>query len=197
MYGNTYAIEHYIIRPTSTRNHYSFFRHENMLFAVKDHRFTYQFYSDRTEVRMEIWDSESQRLLSQTSVPFAVWQLLNEQRDEFQRKHFANLEFTENQLGYFPYANQIASDSGFNVTTNDESCMLYDLLDYQHVPTSDHQYEWEEEAGSASNPIVVDDDEGFVENTPPANYVTPTLQRTVNRQLFADLQPDLAEIRGL
>ncbi len=102
IYGNTYAVEHYINRQTSTRNHCFYFRHESMLFAVKDHRFTYQFYSDRTEVRMEIWDSESQRLLSQISVPFAVWQLLNEQRDEFGRKQLANLEITENQLGYFP-----------------------------------------------------------------------------------------------
>ena len=169
-----------------------------MLFAVKDSRFLYQFYSDRSEVRLELWDNETKRMLSQTAVPFAVWQLLNNQRDIYMEQHMDKIEITDNQLGYFPLADRVASDAGYNIT--DELELFDGLLHQVDTGSSQHRYEWEE-AGTSENPIVIDDDESYAENIPPVGYATPHLERSVSRQLFTNRQPepevDLADILGL
>ena len=68
---------------------------------------------------------------------------------------------TENQLGEMQMKEEVAEQIGMNYPDTPDSR-------YVAQPVDDFLFPWEE-AGSAENPITVDEDEGFSETmTPPA-----------------------------
>lgn len=87
-----------------------------MFFAVEDARICYKFYSDMSEVKLELWDKETKLMLASVAVPFAVWERINTLRETFMREHMDQIEITDNQLGYLPFVDIVASDSGYSTT---------------------------------------------------------------------------------
>ena len=83
-------------------------------------------------------------------------------RKDFNEHHTMQVPLTENQLGEMQMMEQVAEHVKMNYS---------DTSDFRYVAQSvdNFLFPWEDEMGSAENPITIDEDEGFSETmTPPA-----------------------------
>ena len=90
------------------------------------------------------------------------------QRD-FNEHHMMQVPITENQLGTMQMMEEVSDHVGMNYPEIPDSRFV-------SQPVYDFLFPWEE-AGSAENPITIDEDEGFSETMTP-----PRLQLHNNHQ---------------
>ena len=104
-------------------------------------------------------------------------------RRNFNEHHMTQVPITENQLGKMQMMEEVSEHVGMNYPETPYSRIVVQ-------PVDDLLFPWEE-AGSAENPILIDEDEGFSEtmtlqNTPPqqptAVETRPTLLSIENPQ---------------
>ena len=103
------------------------------------------------------------------------------QRD-FHEHHMMQILVTENQLGEIQMTEEAAEHVGINYPDTPDS-------KYVAQQVEDFLFPWEE-AGSAENPITIDEDEGFLETMTPQN--TPPQQPSA-----IELRPALRSIENL
>ena len=98
--------------------------------------------------------------------PIQVWHMVEVMRRDFKEHHMTQVPMTENQLEEMQMMEKVSDHVGMNYP---------DTPDTRYVaqPVDDFLFPWEE-AGSAENPIPMDEDEGFSETiTPPALQPPP------------------------
>ena len=103
---------------------------------------------------------------------------------DFNEHHMTQVLMTETELGKLQKIEEVAEHVGMNYS---------DTSDSRHVaqPFDNFLFPWEE-AGSAENPITIDEDEDFSETTtPPAPHQPlqprPALRSIKNLQNFRQL----------
>ena len=113
-------------------------------------------------------------------------------RRDFNEHHMMQVLMTENQLEEMQMMEEVSDHVGMNYP---------EIPDTRFVakPVDDFLFPWEE-AGSAENPIIIDEDEGFSEpmtpqNTPPqqppAMQLRPALCSIENPRTFLLLDSSL------
>ena len=97
-------------------------------------------------------------------VPIQVWHMVEVMRRDFNEHHMTQVPMTENQLEEMQMMEEFSEHVGMNYPEIPDSRFV-------DQPFDDFLFLWEK-AGSAENPITIDEDEGFSEtmttqNTPP------------------------------
>ena len=87
-------------------------------------------------------------------------------RRDFNEHHMTQVPMTENQLEEMQMMEEVSDHVGMNYPEIPDSRFVAQ-------PVDDFLFPWEE-AGSAKNPITIDEDEGFSETLTPQN--TPPQQ---------------------
>ena len=136
-------------------------------------------------VKMQVRETSSGVFLARMDIPIQVWHMVEVMRKDFNEHHMMQVAMTENQLGEMQMKEEVAEHVGRNYPDTPDSINVAQ-------PVDDFLFPWEE-AGSAKNPITIDEDEGFSETmTPPAPQQSlqprPALRSIENlqnsRQLF-------------
>ena len=99
-------------------------------------------------------------------IPVQVWHMVEVMRRDFNEQHMMQVPITENQLGTLQMMEEVSDHVGMNYPEIPDSRLVAQ-------PVDDFLFLWEE-AGSAENPIIIDEDEGFSETMTPQN--TPPQQ---------------------
>ena len=95
-----------------------------------------------------------------------VWHTVEVMRRDFNEHHMMQVPITENQLGTMQMMEEVSDHVGMNYPEIHDSRFVAQ-------PFDDFFFPWDE-AGSAENPITIDEDEGFSETMTPQN--TPPQQ---------------------
>ena len=117
-------------------------------------------------VQIQVRETVSGVFLARMDIPIQVWHMVEVMRRDFNEHHMTQVPMTENQLEEMLMMEGVSDHVG----------MIYsDIPDSRFVaqPVDDLLFPWEE-AGSAENPITIDEDEGFSETMTPQN--TPPQQ---------------------
>ena len=117
--------------------------------------------------------------LARMDIPIEVWHKVEVMRRDFNEQHMMQVPITENQIGTMQMMEEVSDHVGMN---------------YPEIPDSRFVAQpVEEEAGSAENPITINEDEGFSETMtpqktppqqPPAMEPRPALRSIENLQNF-------------
>ena len=123
--------------------------------------------------------------LARMDIPIQVWHMVEVMRRDFNEHHMTQVPMTENHLEEVQMMEEFSDHVGMNYPEIPDSRLVAQ-------PVNDFLFPWEE-AGSAENPITIDEDEGFSEKlTPPALQPSPqprpalrSIEKLVrSRQLF-------------
>ena len=117
-------------------------------------------------VQIQVRETVSGVFLARMDIPIQVWHMVEVMRRDFNEHHMTQVPMTESQLEEMLMMEGVSDHVG----------MIYsDIPDSRFVaqPVDDLLFPWEE-AGSAENPITIDEDEGFSETMTPQN--TPPQQ---------------------
>ena len=112
-------------------------------------------------VQIQVRETVSGVFLARMDIPIQVWHMVEVMRRDFNEHHMTQVPMTENQLEEMLMMEGVSDHVG----------MIYsDIPDSRFVaqPVDDLLFPWEE-AGSAENPITIDEDEGFSETMTPQN----------------------------
>ena len=130
---------------------------------------------------VQIHVRETGVFLERMDIPIQVWHM-EVMRKDFNEHHTMQVPMTENQLGEMQMMEQVAEHVRMNYPDTSGSR-------YVAQPVDNFLFPWEDEMGSAENPITIDEDEGFSETmTPPAPQqltameLRPALHSIENRQ---------------
>ena len=130
---------------------------------------------------VQIQVRETGVFLERMDIPIQVWHM-EVMRKDFNEHHTTQVPMTENQLGEMQMMDQVAEHVRMNYPDTSDSR-------YVAQPVDNFFFPWEDEMGSAENPITKDEDEGFSETmTPPAPQqltameLRPALHSIENRQ---------------
>ena len=115
-------------------------------------------------------------------IPIQVWHMVEVIRRDFNEQNMMQVPITENQLGTMQMMEEVSDHVGMNYPEIPDSRFVAQ-------PVEDFLFPWEE-AGSAENPITIDEDEGFSETMTPQN--TPPQQ-----PLAMEPRPALCSIENL
>ena len=143
-------------------------------------------------VQIQVRETVSEVFLARMDIPIQVWHMVEAMRRDFNEYQMMQAPITENQFGTMQMMEEVSDHVGMNYPEIPDSRLVAQPVDDFHFP-------WEE-AGSAENPITIDEDEGFSETMtpqitppqhPPAMEPRPALRSIANlhnssaaRQLF-------------
>ena len=126
-----------------------------MIFSVQNSNLKYSVEFSPNVVQIQVREISSGVFLAQIDIPIQVWHMVEVMRRDFNEHHMMQVPMTENQLGEMQMKEEVAEHVGMNFP--DTPCSRYGA---QSV--DDFLFPWEE-AGSAENPITIDEYEGFSE----------------------------------
>ena len=112
---------------------------------------------------VQIQVRETGVFLERMDISIQVWHM-ERMRKDFNEHHTMQVPMTENQIGEKQTMEQVAEHVRMDYS---------DTFDSRYVAQSvdNFLFSWEDEMGSAENPITLDEDEGFTETmTPPAPH---------------------------
>ena len=137
-----------------------------MIFSVKNSNLMYSVEFSPDLVQIQVRQTVSGVFLAPMDIPIQVWHMVEVMRWDFNEHHMTHVPMTENQLEEMQMMEEVSDHMGMNYP---------EILDSRFVaqPVDDFLFPWEE-AGSAENPITIDEDEGFSETMKPQN--TPSQQ---------------------
>ena len=118
-------------------------------------------------VQIQVRETVSGFFLARMDIPIQVWHMVEERQRDFNEHHRMQVPITENQCGTIQMMNELSEHVGMNYLEIPDSRFVAQQVDEFLFP-------WEEEMGSAENPITTDEDEGFSETMTPQN--TPLQQ---------------------
>ena len=107
-------------------------------------------------VQIQLRETASSVFLARMDIPIQVWHMIEVMRRDFNEHHIKQVPMTENQLEEMQMIEELAEHVGMNYPDTPDSR-------YLAQPVDDFLFPWEEEMGSAENPITIDEDEGFPE----------------------------------
>ena len=117
-------------------------------------------------VQIQVRKTVSGVFLTRMDIPIQVWHMVEVMRRDLNEHHMTQLPMTENQLEEMQMMEDVSDHVGMNYPEISDSRFVAQ-------PVDDFLFPWEE-AGSAENPITIDEDEVFSETMTPQN--TPPQQ---------------------
>ena len=117
-------------------------------------------------VQIQVRETVSGVFLAQKDIPIQVWLMVEVMQRYFNEQHMMQVPITENQLGTMQMMEEVSDHVGMNYPEIPDSRFVAQPVEVFLFP-------WEA-AGSAENPITIDEDEGFSETMTPQN--TPPQQ---------------------
>ena len=119
-------------------------------------------------VQIQVPETLSGVFLARMAVPIQVWYMVEVMRMDFNEHHLMQVPLTENQLGTMQ--------------------MMEEVSDPVRSKNLERFFPWQE-AGSAENPITIDEDEGFSETmTPSAPQQPPAMESRPALRSIENLQ---------
>ena len=107
--------------------------------------------------------------LARLDIPIQVWHMMEVMQRDFNEHHMTKVPMTENKIEETQMMEEVSEHVGMNYPEIPDSQFL-------DQPVDDFLFPWEE-AGSAKNPITIDEDEGFSEAMTPQNTIHNNHQR--------------------
>ena len=132
-----------------------------MIFSVQNSNLMYSVEFSPNLVQRQVRETVSGVFLARMVIPIQVWYMVEVMRRDFNEHHMMQVPMTENELREIQMMEQVAEYVGMNYPDTPDSR-------YVDKPVDDFLLPWEE-AGSAENPITIDEDEGFSETRTPQN----------------------------
>ena len=132
-----------------------------MIFSVRNSSFMYSVEFSPDLVQIQVRETVSGVFLARMDIPIQVWHMVEEMRGDFNEHHMTQVPMTENQLEEMQMMEDVSDHLGMNYCEIPDSRFVAQLVD-------DFLFPWEE-AGSAENPITIEEDEGFSETMTPQN----------------------------
>ena len=117
-------------------------------------------------VQIQVRETVSGFFLARIDIPIQVWHMVDVMRRDFNQHHITQVPITENQLGTMQMMDEVSEHVGMNYTEIPGSRYVAQPVDNFLFPC--------EEAGSAENPISIDENEGFSETMTPQNHSSTT-----------------------
>ena len=152
-----------------------------MIFSVQNSNLMYFVEFSPDLVKVHVRETVSGVFLARMDIPIQVWHMVEVMRRDFSEHHMMQVPITENQLGTMQMMAEVSELVGMNYPEIPDSRFVAQ-------PVDDFLFPWEE-AGSAENPITIDEDEGFSETMtpsvpqqPPAMEPRPALRSIGNLQ---------------
>ena len=108
-------------------------------------------------------------------IPIQVRHVVEVMRRDFNEHHMTHVPMTENQLEEMQGMEEVSDHVGMNYPEIPDSRFMAQ-------PVDDFLFPWEE-AGSAENPITIDEDEGFSETMTPQAPQQPLQPRSALRSI--------------
>ena len=112
-------------------------------------------------VQIQVRETVSGVFLARMDIPIQVWHMVEAMRRDFNVHHMTQVPMTENQLEEMQMMEEVSDHVGVNYPEIPDSRFVAQ-------PVDDFLFPWEE-AGSAENPITIDEDEGFSKIMTPQN----------------------------
>ena len=142
-----------------------------MIFSVQNSKLMYSVEFSLFLVEIQAREAVSGVFPARMDIPIQVWPLVEVIRRDFNEHHMTHVPMAENQLGELQMMEEVSDHVGMNYPEIPDSKFVAQ-------PVDDFLFPWQE-AGSAENPITIDEDEGFTEimtpqNTPPQQ--TPAME---------------------
>ena len=143
--------------------------------------YSVEFSPDLVQIQMR--ETVSEAFLARMDIPIQVWHLVEMMRRDFNEHQMKQVPMTENQFEEMQMMDEVSDHVRMNYPEIPDSRFVAQ-------PIEDFLFPWKE-AGSAKNPITVDEDEGFSEtvtlqNTPQQQPLAiepgPAMRSTENRQ---------------
>ena len=133
-----------------------------MIFSVQNSNLIYSVEFSPDLVQIQARETVSGVFLARMDIPIQVWHMVEVMRRDFNEQNMMQVPITENQLGTMQMMEEVSDHVGMNYPEIPDSRFVAE-------PVEDFLFPWEE-AGSAENPITID--EGFSltmtpQNTPP------------------------------
>ena len=153
-----------------------------MIFSVQNSNLMYSVDFSPDLVQIQVRETGSGVFLARMDIPIQVWYMVEVMQRDFQEHHMMQIIVTGNQLGEIQMTQEVAEHMGINYPDTPDSKYVAQLV-------QDFPFPWEE-AGSAENPITIDEDEGFLKTMTPQN--TPPQQPSA-----MELRPALRSIENL
>ena len=131
-----------------------------MIFTVQNSnlRYSVEFSPDLVQIQMR--ETVSGVFLAQMDIPIQVWHMVEVMPRDFNEQHMMQVP-TENQLATMQMMEEVSDHVGMNYPEIPDSSFVAQ-------PVDNFLFPWEE-AGSAENPITIDEDEVFSETMTPQN----------------------------
>ena len=137
-----------------------------MIFSVQNSNLKYSVEFSPDIVQIQLRETVSGVFLARMDIPIQVWHMVKVMRRDFSEHHLMQVPMKENQLGEMQMTEKVAEHVGMIYPDTRESR-------YVAQPVEDFFFHWEE-AGSAKNPITIDEDEGFLETMTSSSITTTT-----------------------
>ena len=137
-----------------------------MIFSVHNSNLMYSVEVSPDLVQIQVRETVSGVFLTRMDIPIQVWHMVEVMRRHFNENHMMQVPITKNQLETMQMMEEVSDRVGMNYPEIPDSRFVAQ-------PVDDFLFPYEE-AGSAENPITIDEDEGFSETVTPQN--TPPQQ---------------------
>ena len=140
-----------------------------MIFSVQNSNLMYSVEFSHDLVQIQVRETVSGVFLARMDIPIQTWHMVEVMRRDSNEYHMTQVPMTENQLEEMQMMGEVFDHVGMNYPEIPDSRFVAQ-------PVDDFLFPWEE-AGSAENPITIDEDEGFSETmTPPAPQKPPAME---------------------
>ena len=126
-------------------------------------------------VQIQVRETVSGFFLARMDIPIQVWHMVEMMRRDFSEHHMTQVLMTENQLEEMQMMGEVSDHVGMNYPKIPDSRFVAQ-------PVNDFLFPWEE-AGSAENPITIDEDEGSSETMIPPALQPPLQPRPALRSI--------------
>ena len=126
-----------------------------MIFSVQNSNLMYSLEFSPDLVKIEVRETVSGVFLARMDIPIQVWHMVEVMRRDFNEHHMTQVPMTENQHEEMQMMEEVSDHVGVNYPEIPDSRLVAQ-------PVNDFIFPWEE-AGSAENPITIDEVEGFSE----------------------------------
>ena len=132
-----------------------------MIFSVQNSNLIYSVELSPDLVQIQVRVTVSKNFLARMDISIQVWHMVEVMQTDFNEHHMMQVPITENQLGTRQMMEEVNEHVGMNYPEIPDSRFVAQPVDDLRFPC--------EEAGSAENPITIDEGEGFSETMAPQN----------------------------
>ena len=132
-----------------------------MIFSVQNSNLMYSVEFSPDLVQNQVRETVSGVFLARMDIPIQVRHMVEVMRKDFNEQHMMQVPITENQHGTMQMMEEFSDHVGMNYPEIPDSRIVAQ-------PVADFLFRWEE-AGSAENPITIEEVEGSSETMTPQN----------------------------